>query len=137
MKFGFGEARCERFTSSRQIRIVCWSSAASSRTPQRRSMAWKRQPWRMHRSRILGKTKVWSALRSAFRSLKVELTKIRNVRAACAIAPLFPPLAAYPGVPLLPDSSSGTATCSTVRCSCPQRAQRELVSTSYSVSVRP
>ena len=48
--------------------------------PQRRSMAWKRQPWAAAKSRGRGKTRSFRALRSAFRSLKVELTKIRKVR---------------------------------------------------------
>ena len=34
----------QRSISPRQMFIVCWSRAASSLTPQRRSMAWKRQP---------------------------------------------------------------------------------------------
>ena len=43
-------------------------------------MAWKRQPCACARSRRRGKTRSWSALRSATRSLKVELTKMRKVR---------------------------------------------------------
>jgi len=39
MQFGRGVTRWQRAISSRQMRIVCWSSAASSRTPQRKSIA--------------------------------------------------------------------------------------------------
>lgn len=62
------------------MRIALWSSAASVLTPQRRSIAWKLQPrsWQCCCNR--GNTSACSALRSTFRSLKVELTKRRMVR---------------------------------------------------------
>ena len=44
------------------------------------SIVEKRQPWLMHRSRSLGKTRSCRALRSSTRSLKVEETNMRKVR---------------------------------------------------------
>jgi hypothetical protein len=78
-KFGFGVVLLHRSISSKQICIVLLSRPASSLTPQRRSMAWNLQPCSSHKRWSLGKTSSWSALRSSFRSEKVELTKRRNV----------------------------------------------------------
>lgn len=80
MKLGRGLVCWQRATSPRQMFIACWSSDASSLTPQRRSITWKRQPCAPASSRSRGKTRAWRAFRSALRSLKVELTKMRKVR---------------------------------------------------------
>ena len=79
MKFGRGDSRWQRAISSRQMRTVCWSAAASSRTPQRRSTAWNLYPRASHSARSRGNTERASAFRSTFRSENVELTKTRNV----------------------------------------------------------
>jgi hypothetical protein len=79
----------QQASSARQIFLVCWSRVAYSLRPQRKSIAWKRQPCRAHGSRRRGKTVAWSALCSATRSLKVELTNMRKVFDAGAIH-LFP-----------------------------------------------
>ena len=59
-----------------QVFMVCWSSAASSLGPQRRSIDWKRASFCSHNSLSLGKTYLCNAFRSALKSLNVELTKI-------------------------------------------------------------
>ena len=69
-----------RRNSSAQMFIVCRLSAVFSLTPRRKSMAWNRQPCCWQRSRTFGKTCSCRWSRSAFRSLKVELTKTRKVR---------------------------------------------------------
>ena len=79
-KFGLGVTRWQRAISSRQIAIARWSRPASSLTPQRRSIAWKRAPRAAQSSSSRGKTCAWSRPRSSLKSSKVELTKTRNVR---------------------------------------------------------
>jgi hypothetical protein len=79
----FGEDGIRRDQVGRTI-------AASSLTPQRRSIAWNRQPCFSHRARSLLNASSCSAFRSALRSLKVELTNTRKVRPHIAIAtPLY------------------------------------------------
>ena len=61
IKLGRGVMRWQRTTSDKQIFMVCWSSAASSLMPHRRSMAWKWHPCDSHSARSLGNTCSWSA----------------------------------------------------------------------------
>src|ERR1019366_8368392 len=87
MKFGLRLVFLQRSISARQISIVFWSRPASSRTPQRRSIAWNRAPCSSHSLASFGKTSRWSAFRSSFRSSNVELTKTRKVRVAIGTLP--------------------------------------------------
>ena len=56
MKLGRGVVVWQRASSARQTPIVCWSRVASSRTPQRRSIAWKRASCSAQSSCRRGKT---------------------------------------------------------------------------------
>ena len=93
--------------------MVCWSTAASSLTPQRRSIAWNRAPCEAQKSRSSGHTRLRSSSRSAAKSSNVELTNTRKVRARPAAraggsAPTARSAAFVAGVSLPPLSLIGS-----------------------------
>ena len=81
--------------------MAAQSRPASSLIPHLRSIAWNRSPLERHNCLSRGKTFSWRAFRSAFRSLKVELTKRRIVRLGWAIltSSWTRRRSAHPGVP--------------------------------------